>query len=220
MDPYEIETYRLFSDVLLQHACGLHGRGENDPFYQIVTEGRDSGMFQKTYSSCGDLAHWLHFRLGVRTSWVNRREHKGWTSGLNVSKLAFSSVALVMTPETRHNFESGDVGVIWSNKGGTDAHVFVVREPGWSGQASAPTLHTAEYGQPGGALKTRQYVAGKIGTRILQRVLPLPDVLQTAKASGLLVKPDKRAILDACEYLKDSVSGEILDQCESAVARF
>lgn len=218
MTPFDLEQYRLFSDVLLQWACGLNGRGENDPIYQIVTEGRDSGLFQKSYSSCGDLAHWLHYRLGVRGSWVNRKEHKGWTNGLNVSKLAFSSVSVVPDP-TRFNVESGDIGVIWVKPGGTDAHVFVVREPGWSGEKDTPTLHTAEYGQPGGALKTRVFKNGKIGERILQRIIPLEDAIFTAKNAGLLVNPDKRAILDACEYLKDSVSGEILDSCELWLAR-
>jgi hypothetical protein len=214
---FDIEIYRLFSDVLLRWACGTGGRDENDPVYKIVTEGRDVGKFQASYSSCGDLAHWLHFRLGIRGSWVNRQEFNGWRSGLNVSKLAFSSVAKV--PRPRENFESGDVGIIWNNAQGTDAHVLVIREPGWSGDPKAPTLATAEYGQPGGALKTRNLSGdGLIGKRKLQKVILLETAIKAGAASGLLVNPDKRAILEAAEYLIDELPGEILDTLDSALA--
>lgn len=68
-----------FVGQLLSYACGRFdsGRNEDDPIYQGVTEGRDVPPFREKYSSCGDLAHWLLFRLGSRLEMINRKEHLG-----------------------------------------------------------------------------------------------------------------------------------------------
>lgn len=213
---YTIEEYRLLANLLLVYACGATGRSESDPVYKRVTEDRDTGA---AYSSCADLAHWLHYRLGLRGSWINRKEHMGWRVGQNVSKLAFSSVA---DPHVSGPYSCGDIGVIWSNVQGTDAHVLVVRHESWSQSADGSRrtlLDTAEYGQPGGALRVRSLLDGKIGTRTLQRVLRLAECIDTCAGSGRLMRPDADTLRLALEYGADYFTGEVLDACEKLLAR-
>jgi hypothetical protein len=168
---------------LLDWACGgTKGRNENDPVYKEVTEGRDVGRYQKSYSSCGDLAHWMLYRMGVRSDYVNRTENGGWKSQKNISNLASSPVAEV--PNANTQYKAGDIAVIWSESNGTDAHTFVVVEQ------SGNTLTVAEYGQPGGAIHNRtiKIQDGKpfIGNRQIQRVVPLDKAIELARQSGQL----------------------------------
>lgn len=184
-----LETYRRWATELVEYACGYSGgRGEDDPVYQAVTEGRDRGTMQRRYSSCGDLAMWMLYRLGVRSSWVNRDEHRGWTSGINVSRLVFDAPALV-APGIQEHYLPGDIGIIWSAADGHDAHVFVILD-----DQQPHALFVGEYGQPGGALHTRRvgYHGGmlSIGTRALYRVLRLDEVLAAAARERLLVSPE------------------------------
>jgi N-acetyl-anhydromuramyl-L-alanine amidase AmpD len=181
-----ISEYRTAARSLLELAVnGAAGRNEDDPFYQRVTEGRDVGAMRSKYSSCGDLAHWLLYRLGVRCSFVNRKEHRGWTSGVNVSSLAFSPAAT--TPADR-TFGAGDILIVWNQAKGTDAHVLVAIEH------TGDSLTSADYGQPGGALKRRMLSrrAGRLylGERQIQRVLALETVLAVADARRELMAPD------------------------------
>ena len=180
--------YRALAIELVEHACGGSvGRAEADPVYQAVTEGRDSGAMQQRYSSCGDLAHWLLFRLGVRLPFVNRAEHRGWTSGVNVSRLAFHALADVDPRGAR--FSPGDIGIVWSKPEATDAHVFVILE-----DAQPQALLVGEYGQPGGHVRARSigYDGGllRIGSRSLHRVLRLDRVLDAADKAGALAPPE------------------------------
>lgn len=168
---------------LITWACGPpKGRDENDPIYQQVVEGRDVGTYQKSYSSCGDLCHWMLYRLGVRSDLVNRDENGGWQQEKNISKLAFSQAASNVTPST--SYKPGDIIIIWNESNGTDAHAIVVTEQNGS------SLSTGEYGQPGGAEKTRTITTkdGKpfIGKRQIQKVIPLETVLELARQNGEL----------------------------------
>ena len=171
--------------ALLEWACrGSLGVSEQDDRYRLVTEGRDHGA---KYSSCGDLAHWLYYRLGVRQPWVNRAEHKGWRVGLNVSNLCWSPPNAQARPSTSADFfEPGDVIVVWNLPQGTDSHVLCVIEH----DRAKGVLLTAEYGQPGGALRTRVLTekqgAWYIGLRRVRRRLSLQDVLGAAASMGLL----------------------------------
>lgn len=95
-------------EVIRQAACALalyavdddykKGRVSGDPIHEEVTEGRRKAWEDArkkgaewartgTYSSCGDLAHWLLYKLGCREDWVNRREHLGWKVQANIWKL-------------------------------------------------------------------------------------------------------------------------------------
>lgn len=177
--------YTALAVELVEYACGYgKGRPESDPVYQAVTEGRDRGAAQKGYSSCGDLAHWLYFRLGVRSKWLNRVEHLGWKTGANVSRLAWEAPH-VTDPATSERFGAGDVGIIWSKPTGTDAHVLVVLE-----DQQPRALFVGEYGQPGGHLATRitSYHGAliNIGPRAIRRRLELERVLAMAEQAGEL----------------------------------
>ncbi|HEX6273436.1 MAG TPA: hypothetical protein VFZ53_10355 [Polyangiaceae bacterium] len=182
--------YRAMAAELVEFACGgPSGRPEQDPVYQAVVEGRDRPPYPNKYSSCGDLAHWMLYRLGVRLPWINRAEHLGWTSGVNVSRLAFDSGLFVSKPSTTERFKPGDIGIVWSNTAGTDAHVFVFLDD------QQPTaIFVAEYGQPGGKVNTRRvgYYGGlmSLGVRGLYRVLRLDAVIDAADAGGFLEQPE------------------------------
>lgn len=73
--------------ALARHAIGgKTGRDVGDPVFEEVTEGRRKaneerrarGSNEVAYSSCGDLAHWMLRRLGVRDErFVNRNDDGG-----------------------------------------------------------------------------------------------------------------------------------------------
>lgn len=198
----QLSTYRSLAVRLIEHASGPHGRSEDDPIYKLVTENRDVGKMRAQYSSCGDLAHWLLFRLGVRLPWINRDEHGGWRVGQNVMLLR--PRGLVSQVHATDVFGAGDVLLIWST--GYDAHVMTVRE------YSPPRLLTGEYGQPGGAVRehvlTQQSGRLIVGRRFLQEWLPLDAVLQAAAASRSLVEPDRT-------LLEQILPGEELDALDA-----
>ena len=180
------EAARTFAAEFLNYACGrwTGGRDENDAVYQQVSEGRDVGAMQQRYSSCADLAHWLLFRMGCRSAFINRKEHLGWSVGQNISKLVSSILSEPASPTDR--YAAGDVLVIWSNAGATDAHVLVVLSH------DADKLTSAEYGQPGGAFREHPWAVrpGWIGQRKIHRALRLMKVMQDAEANEKLVEPD------------------------------
>jgi len=176
---------RTFATEFLNYACGrwTGGRNENDVVYAQVSEGRDVGPMQKSYSSCGDLAHWLLFRMGCRSAFINRKEHLGWHMGLNVAKLVGASVADDANETDR--YAAGDVLIIWSKPDATDAHVMVVLSH------DANILTSAEYGQPGGAFRVHPWTnPGRIGQRKVHKVLRLMKVMLDAEANGKLLEPD------------------------------
>lgn len=182
-------TYHALAYELLTVACnGEAGRDEDDPVYQFVTEGRDVGAMQKKYSSCGDLAHWLYWTMGVRLPWVNREPNGGWRVGQNVSLLAWCPQAQSCDNVLR--FEPGDVVIIWGREDTSDAHVMVVLE-----QESPQVLLVAEYGQPGGRVNRRSRLGGKIGARRLRRHIPLEAVIAAAEEAGQLEPIDGPAVL-------------------------
>ncbi len=178
MDLHRLRNIAL--TLLTAATNGARGRSEDDPVYQAVTEHRDFGA---RYSSCGDLAHWLLFRLGIRSDYLNRREHLGWSVGANVSRLAWKCPA-ARSPISGETYQAGDTLIVWSNETGTDAHVVVVREHNHA------VLITAEYGQPGGAQCARLISGGRIGHRRIQKVVPLIRALELAAAAGELQPPE------------------------------
>jgi hypothetical protein len=187
----DIDARRALVPGLLDWACEGGALDEDHPNYQAVTEGRDYGSAQDKYSSCGDLAHWLFYRLGCRQEWLNRKEHEGWTVGANVSRLAFAAPsALRLKPYPGAAFDTGDVLIVWNNDDGTDAHVMVV----YSFTQSPKRLIVAEFGQPGGRVSERKldHIQGSlyIGRRRLQRWLPLALVLNDAPLADVSLPED------------------------------
>jgi hypothetical protein len=195
--PFNEQAYRDVARVLCTWATdGENGVTEKSERYQLVTEGRDKGP---NYSSCADLAHWLLYRLGVRSKYLNRAEDSGgWEMGRNVSNLAFGPDA--KEPTSGGIPRCGDIWIIWSKPNGTDAHVLVVDE-----LEDDHTLHSWEYGQAPMSLKfwKPNTVEGKHakralrltpegrwqfgGGRILKKVLPLWATLQAASTRGELL---------------------------------
>lgn len=184
-----LAEYRALAVELVEYACGYgQGRSEADVVYRAVTEDRDVGAAQRSYSSCADLAHWLFFRLGVRSHWVNRAEHRGFVTGAGVWRLA-GEAPHVADPPPVERFQAGDVGIIWGKPDTTDAHVLVVLD-----DQQPRSIFVGEYGQPGGHLATR--ITGyhgaliNIGARAIRRVLPLERVLAMANEHGELVEAE------------------------------
>lgn len=163
---------------------GMSGRPENDHIYQAITEGRDVGAARKGYSSCGDLCHWLLYRMGVRLDWVNREENGLWKPGRNISRLVYGPSA--RSPVVGEKYQPGDILCIWDKEDSSDAHVFVVWEH------HDDKVVSADYGQPGGSMRMRglDWRTRTLGGKRLRRVLPLLDVLIEAEKAGALVAPE------------------------------
>lgn len=176
-----VSSLSAYQDLALEYldlaTNGDAGRKESDPLYKLITEQRDWGA---GYSSCGDLAHWLLYRLGVRERWLNRSEHIGWQSGANIARLAWSCLES-RPPMSDEIFSPGDILLIWNKIDGTDAHALVVRAHERS------HVYSADYGQPGGARRKRLLgVGGLLGERRVQRVIPLAALLLACCKRGTL----------------------------------
>jgi hypothetical protein len=193
-----LDVWRTLARALCEYAVGYDvGRNKIDPVYVEVTEGRDGpGPEQrKKYSSCGDLAHWLYKRLGIREQWINRSDDNVfglWTPGANVSDLWGSSCPFDQVPPSGDPTwfpDAGDVLLIWNT--GNDAHVMV------SLGMKDGELVTANYGaggmsasiSPGSEMGSHkiEWRNGKpfYGTRQIQRWLPLSEAIK-----HITVKPD------------------------------
>jgi hypothetical protein len=194
-----LDVWRSAAVALCEYACGYEaGRNKDDPVYLEVTEGRDGPgpERRRRYSSCGDLAHWLYKRLGVREQWLNRTDDNAfgpWRPGENIARLWGGACPFDQVPPDDPQWmpDPGDVVLIWNS--GIDAHVMVAI--GRDGAA----LRTANYGaggmsplaSPGAkiASKVLTFQHGKhfYGTRQVQRYLPLSAVVEQ-----LSVPPDLR----------------------------
>ncbi len=195
-----LDVWRSAAVALCEHACGYdRGRSKDDPVYVEVTEGRDGpGPEQrKKYSSCGDLAHWLFKRLGIREPWINRTDDDAngpWRPGQNVSRLWGGACPFDRVPPSDPLWlpEPGDVVLVWNT--GFDAHVMVALGLDRDGK-----LRTANYGaggmsplpSPGARIAasqvTRQRGRPFYGARQIQRWLPLQDAVR-----HITVTPDLR----------------------------
>lgn len=207
-----LDVWRAAAVALCEYACGgAAGRSKDDDIYKEITEGRDGPGPQqrKIYSSCGDLAHWLYFRLGIREPWVNRSGNGAfgpWKPGLNVGQLWGNACPIDQAPPDDPNWRpgAGDVVLIWNT--GFDAHVMV------SLGVDGPNLRTANYGAGGmsplaspgskiaGKPLGRQHGKPFYGTRQIQRYLPLAEAVKR-----ISVKPDLRGV---------GLSGEEVDAIE------
>jgi hypothetical protein len=173
----QLPTYQEIALGLLDVATdGAKGRPESDPVYKRITENRDFGA---GYSSCGDLCHWLLFRLGVRLPFINRNEAGVWKTGLNISRLVWNA-SMARGTAAGEIYEPGDILAIWNKPSGTDAHVLVVRSH------TDGKVHSSDYGQPGGAQRVREMTGRVLGDRVVMRVLKLRDVLRIASDQGAL----------------------------------
>jgi hypothetical protein len=187
LEDAELHRLRLLAVRWCEYACnGSKGRPEHgDPVYDWVTEWRDGGDW---YSSCADLAHWVLYRIGVRSSWINRQEHNGFVVGAGVSRLCWKAPAF--SPSGSESLLAGDIVVTWAKPDTSDAHVSVVIEH----EREAGRLLSADYGQPGGKLRTRpcRAIGSRIilGTKDIRRVVRLERIVNTAPMVGAEELPD------------------------------
>lgn len=200
-EPYvplpQLSPWQDAAVALCEFACGFeHGRDKNDPVYIEVTEHRDGpGPKQRAgYSSCGDQAWWLLYRLGLRKSWMNRAANHTYNDGMNVADLTGCPVNTVGPFGPDYSPQPGDILEIWSAADTHDAHVCIVLAAAKDG-----ILRTANYGaggmnpapSPGCNISNSAYVrsgsdwlVGK-QRRKLKRVIPLAAVIPL-----LSVQPD------------------------------
>jgi hypothetical protein len=210
MDAVLLGYWRAAVVALDNYACGYDkGRAKTDAVYQEVVEGRDVPSVYKTYSSCGDRAHWRAYRIGIRQSWINRKEYKGWRPGRNISALAYDC-PFSKAPDASWVPAAGDEMVIWNSPQGTDAHSLSITKPG------VGVATTANYGAggmsasafPGAKIGTAPLVQKNgvwmYGTRRVQRVMRLEDLV-----AAVTVMPK----FDGPEWTDEWV-GEIRDALE------
>jgi hypothetical protein len=160
--------------VELAHYAAEHG--ERGGLVNLaVTEGRDSGR----YSSCGDLIHACAYACGCRSDWINRKEFHGWEVGVNLSRIV--SIVGKRNP-TIHDFLPGDFGLYDGASPGAHVFVYLTRLP--DGR-----ILTADYGQPGGALRKCEVTdeGRRFRGRLVTRRVSLADIAWTVRP--LLVGP-------------------------------
>jgi len=202
-----LQAFRLGASALLTYAVASSVKPTTDQVYRAIVEGR----LAPKYSSCGDLAHWFLYRLGVRAPWINRVENKpvGWRVGLNLNLLhappvgsCAAAVAVrsklsgdpaVVAHEAIPDFNAGDVILVSTAFGG---HAICVTGAEPRAEGAPLTVHTAEYGQPGGAAKTHVITIDKptgvmfCGSSQITSYLTLPAAL----GAGPLAAPDLKLI--------------------------
>lgn len=170
----DIGALRIAAVALAVHACGGEkGRSKDDPVYAEVTEWRDVGAMRARYSSCGDLAHWMLYRLGCRAPWVNRKDMPmGWRVGQNVSLLTSHGE---LPGGDDWDPEPGDILVIWNSPNGYDAHVCVWLGGGEIANYGAGGMSAAA--RPGSNITRPSFTwsghSWYIGKRRVQRVVSL-----------------------------------------------
>lgn len=140
-----LAAYQAASVALDTYFCNsFEGRDKTALEYQYVVEGRDAPSSYAHYSSCGDRPAAKYFRLGCRSSFINRKEHKGWRVGANISSLAYGC-PLARQPNKDWVPSPGDELLIWNKSDGTDAHSLAIIEY----KANERRAITANYGSSG-----------------------------------------------------------------------
>lgn len=168
IDPMRLLEYRKRAVELLEYACDGSPKKGSQRWLEI-TENRNT----LKYSSCGDLAHWMLFRLGFRVRWINRDENLGWRMGMNIARLVTRGVKY-----TGEKLEGGDIIVvsnIWPQ--GFDAHAICVID-----QPDKDRIFTAESGLPGNGLLTH----GLPLSRKIRAVIPLESVIEEHDKSNMV----------------------------------
>jgi len=149
----EISDRRRLVVELAAHLA-TQGGDPLGPHSLAVTEGRIKG-YQKCKprsSSCGDLLHCVAFAAGYRGRAMNRDEHTGWISGVNLSRWFAPprDHARIWKPRL-DDLKPGDFLCYDYTTGAAHGAVFL--GSGLTEDGDRVAL-TADYGQPGGKLHT------------------------------------------------------------------
>jgi hypothetical protein len=177
------QTLRTTAVNAARWACRADGSGvvnTADDRYRYVVQGRQDyyDRARVLYSSCGDLGHFVRWAAGIRAR-VNRADELvpharpdktlsgwRWLQAENVSWLVRPANAHARQMGLDDLAQPGDVLVVddgvddQARKDHRKTHVIVVLED------KGATIRTAEYGQPGGAIRER-IVAERMGRRWL-----------------------------------------------------
>ena len=201
---------RAAAVTLGEYSVGRGKRPSGDPVHDWITEGRrlqwerahaagHSWALKGSYSSCGDLAHWLLMCLGCRDERVVNRSDDGgeisWVVGANISRL----VALPWYREEGAGPFPGDILHVASPD-----HVAVLLD-----QESADQWHTADYGQPHAERKDCLVVPRRRGLivrgRHLEGWVDLESMLDDGAFTESAIVPDAfpYGVLDDNPYDED-----------------
>jgi hypothetical protein len=173
----ELTDYRRLAWALGMWAvAGDAGRAAlGDPVYEEITLGlqetaKREGWF---FSSCAFLPHWMLETLGLTLPQIGRTTK----ADQPLSRLAWNPLAEFVKPSDE--LVIGDVVQIGSNG---DSHVLVVES------FDGSTLHSFDYGQPGGKRRTRRvHTSGGLYVcedgRPIRRVLKLERLVEAHRAS-------------------------------------
>lgn len=204
----ELYLWQQAAVALCEYACGWEkGRAKDEAPYIEVTERRDGpGPRQRAdYSSCGDQAWWLLYRLGLRRPWMNRAANGTYNIGMNVADLTGCPIHVSGPFGADFAPQPGDILEIWNSSTTRDAHVCIVLATPLDGH-----LRTANYGAggmspslaPGSNIAQSPFARAGDGwlvgnsRRKIQRVIPLSAVvpllteqadLTGARVSGELI---------------------------------
>jgi hypothetical protein len=208
-----ISEYRDLAVKLLDVATAWGaGRPLEDPVYKMITEGRDRSV--GSYSSCGDLAHWLWHALGVRLPWINRGDR--YKMGANIWKITEHSDPAALDD----HYERGDVLLIWNRQDTSDAHALVVLEHMPDGRHVLVSADAGQSHGPSKEMRTRMRTRGlkrvaaydrpqilrdfwSAEGRPIRRVARLESILEAADALGAL-EP-----VDGIELVRKAALGEL-----------
>jgi hypothetical protein len=166
---FSLDVARQVAAELARYAVNndyKNGRVTGDPVHEEVTEGRRKSWEDArvkgaewaragVYSSCGDLGHWTYYRLGCRSTWINRREHMGWRAQSNIWKFVTSPAyvqALKGTPEIGDLLHVANLSVPNSDH----VCILVGKKLAVIDGKEVEIWTTADYGQPHGLLKDCQ----------------------------------------------------------------
>ena len=157
--------------VELAAHLATHGGEPLGPYSVAVTEGRIKGYLRlkPPSSSCGDLLHAVAFAAGYRGPAMNRTEHLGWVAGVNLSRWFCPPLPHDRTWKPRlDDLQPGDFLCYDYTRPTAHGAVFL-----GSGRAESGDLValTADYGQPGGALRTCAVLQGATSLALRGRIV-------------------------------------------------
>lgn len=152
--------------VELAAHLATHGTDPLGPYSVAVTEGRIAGYLRlrPPSSSCGDLLHAVAFAAGYRGAAMNRDEHTGWRAGVNLSRWFVPPLEHERTWKPRlADLQPGDFICYDYTLPTAHGAVFLGARDG--------VALTADYGQPGGALRTCAVLQGATSLALRGRLV-------------------------------------------------
>lgn len=189
--PIDLPTIEDYSTVACRLAMwavnDTKGRPHlGDSVYEFITNGIQPIAIKQgwNFSSCAFLPLFIYECLGINLNWVFRDKPNNPPSN-PLSRIAWAPESIAFKPG--YVLQRGDTLQTGSNG---DSHVSLIL--GFDSEL----LRSADYGQPGGALRTR-YIRESHGSMFVEnvrtgrrkparRVLPFASALESASVQSLL----------------------------------